>query len=211
MTTRIDKLEAFAGTDLEDLCDVTDAAIVDGGGFGWLKPPARSVLETYWKGVLLVPQRSLFVARLDGTISGSAQLVRPTRNNESRAFAAELVSAFVAPWARGHGLARGLVEAAEETASREGYRKLSLDVRETQEAAIRLYESLGYVRWGTNPDYACVAGQLIAGHYYTKDLRAGRRGPAKKKAKGKTAGPRAKRGAPRDEDKRGAPSDKDRT
>ena len=91
MTTRIDKLEGFEGTDLDDLCDVTDAAIVDGGGFGWLKPPARSVLEAYWKGVLLVPERSLFVARLDGTISGSAQLVRPTRNNEARAVVAELV------------------------------------------------------------------------------------------------------------------------
>lgn len=173
MTTRIDKLEGFEGTDLDDLCDVTDAAIVDGGGFGWLKPPARSVLEAYWKGVLLVPERSLFVARLDGTISGSAQLVRPTRNNEARAVVAELVSAFVAPWARGHGLARDLAVAVEETAVREGFLALSLDVRETQEAAIRLYESLGFVRWGTNPDYARVDGRFIAGHYYSKNLRRG--------------------------------------
>ncbi|MHA1568326.1 MAG: GNAT family N-acetyltransferase [Alphaproteobacteria bacterium] len=191
MTTKIDKIETFGGTDLEDLCDVTDAAIVDGGGFGWLEPPARAVLETYWKGVLLVPGRDLFVARLDGTISGSAQLVRPTRNNEARAFAAELVSAFVAPWARGHGLARGLAEAVEATAALEGFRKLDLDVRETQDAAIKLYESLGYVRWGTNPNYAFADGEMIAGHYYSKDLRATRRGAAKKG--GKASAKRAKR------------------
>src|SRR5256885_5362883 len=27
-------------------------------GFGWLKPPPGQVLENYWKGVLLVPERS---------------------------------------------------------------------------------------------------------------------------------------------------------
>ena len=51
---------------------------------------------------------------------------------------------------------------------------LNLDVRETQEAAIRLYESLGYVRWGINPDYAQVRGKIIRGFYYSKRLRARR-------------------------------------
>ncbi len=46
---------------------------------------ARDVMETYWRGVLLVPERTLFVGRLDGVIAGSAQLVRPPRNNEAQA------------------------------------------------------------------------------------------------------------------------------
>src|SRR6185503_4748788 len=77
VTTEVERLRAFAGDDLEDLCEATVAAIEDGGGFGWVKAPARGVLEAYWKGVLLVPERALFVARLNGTICGAVQLVSP--------------------------------------------------------------------------------------------------------------------------------------
>ena len=67
-------------------------------------------METYFRGVLLVPERELFVARLNGEIVGSAILVRPPRNNEAQAFAAHLMHSYVAPYARGHGLARMLTE-----------------------------------------------------------------------------------------------------
>ena len=156
--------------DLADLCDVTEAAIIDGGGFGWLTPPSRRVLERYWKGVILIPERSLFIARLNGAIVGSAQLVRPPRNNEAQAFAAAITTNFIAPFARGHGLARDITIAVERTAREDGFTHLTLDVRATQTAAIQLYESLGYECWGTNPDYAIIDGQMVAGRHYTKRL-----------------------------------------
>ena len=115
-----------------------------------------------------MPERSLFVGRLDGVIGGSAQLVRPTRNNEAQAHAVTLTTSFVAPWARGHGIARALVLAVEETATAEGFAIINLDVRETQHAAIALYERLGYRRWGTHPYYARVGGRWVAGHFYSK-------------------------------------------
>src|SRR5690242_19506216 len=164
VSTSVEALHAFSGTDLADLCDATEAAILDGGGFGWLKPPPRNIMEAYWKGVLLVPERHLFVARLDGVVCGSAQLGRPPRNNEAQAFSAQLMSAFVAPWARGHGLARELVVAVENCARSLGAELLNLDVRATQSAAIQLYDSLGYTRWGTHPAYARVGREVIAGY-----------------------------------------------
>jgi ribosomal protein S18 acetylase RimI-like enzyme len=164
------ELSEFAGNALEELCEASEAAIHEGGGFGWLKPPPRNIMEAYWKGVLLVPERHLFVARLDGVICGSAQLARPARNNEAQAFSAQLTSAFVAPWARGHGLARGLVLAVEECARALGAEVLNLDVRSTQTAAIQLYDGLGYIRWGTHPAYARVDRAIIPGHYYYKVL-----------------------------------------
>ena len=170
VTTAVERLTAFAGTDLEDLCDAADAAIEAGGGFGWLAAPPRHIMEAYWRGVLLVPERRLFVARLDHTICGSAQLARPPRNNEAQSFAAQLTSNFIAPWARGHGLAKRIVLAVEEAAREAGFAVLNLDVRATQEAAIQLYESLGYIRWGTHPAYARVEGKVIPGHYYYKRL-----------------------------------------
>jgi ribosomal protein S18 acetylase RimI-like enzyme len=166
----VEIVERLRPSDLNDLCDAAHAAIADGGGFGWLVPPSREVLERYWKGVLVVPERMLFVIRLDGVIAGSAQLVRPPRNNEAQAHSATLTTAFVAPWARGHGLARTLTLAVEAAARETGVRVLNLDVRETQSAAVALYGSLGYRRIGRHPLYAMVDGVPVAGLYFFKDL-----------------------------------------
>ena len=169
-TVSVDRLTKYSGTDLDDLCEATESAITEGGGFGWLNPPPRQVLENYWKGVLLVPERRLVVGRLDGTIAGSAQLSRAPRNNEAQAFAGTLTSAFVAPWARGRGLGRGIVREIERLAREIGLAVLNLDLRDTQRAAIALYEHLGYRRWGTHPVYAQVEGRVVRGHYYYKPL-----------------------------------------
>jgi ribosomal protein S18 acetylase RimI-like enzyme len=169
-TTLVEEMTALRGTDLDDLCDAASDAIGAGGGFGWLAPPVRDSMEAYWRGVLLIPERRLFVGRLDGTIAASAQLVRGPRNNEAQAHAAHLTTSFVAPWARGHGLARMLTLAVETAARAAGFRALNLDVRETLGAAIQLYHSLGYQHFGTHPHYALVDGQYVNGLYFWKDL-----------------------------------------
>ncbi len=156
--------------DLDDLCDATDAAIVDGNGFGWLNPQPREQIQRYWKGVLLVPERELWVGRLDGTIAASAQLQKPPRNNEAQAHSAQLTTHFVAPWARGHGLAAMLLRAAEDFAREIGLSHMRLDVRSTQTRAIELYETNGYVRWGDLPSYAKVGTDLVTGFFYVKKL-----------------------------------------
>ena len=133
--------------------------------------PGRAALEAYFRGLLLMPGRELFVARLDGVLVGFAQLIRPSRNNEAQAFAATLTSSFVAPYARSHGLARMMTMRVEEAARALGYHALNLDVRETQEAAIALYESLGFIRWGIHPAYARVGGRTVRGIFYYKPLQ----------------------------------------
>jgi ribosomal protein S18 acetylase RimI-like enzyme len=172
----VERVKEFNEHDMDTLCEATDAAIIDGGGFGWVNPPGRRALETYFRGVLLVPERELFVARLNGDIVGSAILVRPPRNNEAQAFAASLMHAYVAPYARGYGLARRLTKAVEERARELGYHIMNLDVRETQTAAIRLYQSMGYIRWGEHPEYALVRGQSVTGFFYYKRLRPRKNG-----------------------------------
>jgi ribosomal protein S18 acetylase RimI-like enzyme len=166
----VDRAGALSDDELDQLCEAAAAAIIEGGGFGWVRPQPRAVLETHFRGVLLVPERALFLARLDGVVVGSAQLIRPPRNNEAQAFAATLAHAFVAPYARGHGLARLLVTRAEAYAAATGVKVLNLDLRETQTAAIALYEGLGYRCWGTHPAYAMVNGQAVAGRAYFKQL-----------------------------------------
>jgi ribosomal protein S18 acetylase RimI-like enzyme len=165
---RIERFDDEA--DLHALAEAATAAILDGGGFGWVRPPKAAVLAQYFRGVLLVPERELVVGRVDGVICGAAELLKPSRNNEAQSFAAGMMMNFVAPYARGNGLARLMVQRTEERARALGFHVLNLDVRETQTAAIALYESLGFVRWGTHPAYARVKGSVIAGHFYTKRL-----------------------------------------
>jgi ribosomal protein S18 acetylase RimI-like enzyme len=167
----VERVSELDEDELHALCEATDQAIIEGGGFGWVKSPGRQALERYFRGVLLVPERELFVARFEGTVVGSAQLVRPPRNNEAQAFAATLMHSYIAPYARGHGLARMLTRRVEEAARALGYHVLDLDVRETQSAAIRLYESLGFIRWGENPFYARVGGKTVRGFFYYKLLK----------------------------------------
>ena len=162
--------EQLASGDLNDLCDATYAAIADGGGFGWVTPPSRQILERYWNGVITMPARDLFVARLDRIICGTAQLIHPPENNEAQRFAVDITALFIAPWARNHGLARLLLNRVETYAKDSGYRVINLDVRESQAAAIRLYESAGYNCFGRHPYYAIVDGTTIAGRYYYKCL-----------------------------------------
>lgn len=166
----VERLTQYSGTDLDDLCEATESAIVEGGGFGWVKVPPRQVLENYWKGVLLIPERQLVVGRLDGVIAGSVQLTRAPRNNEAQAFAGTVTAAFVAPWARGRGIGHAIIIEVEALARELGLVVLNLDLRDTQRAAIRVYESLGYRRWGTHPCYARVEGRIVPGHYYYKRL-----------------------------------------
>lgn len=156
--------------DLNDLCDATDAAIKAGGGFGWVELPPRESLERFWQGVIAMPLRQLFVTRLDGVICGTCQLIKPTQNNEAQRHAAQISGLFVTPWARGRGLSRMLLDYVEDHAKRAGFTVLNLDVRESMDTAIKLYESAGYQQIGAHPYYARVNDEFIAGRYYTKQL-----------------------------------------
>ena len=79
-----------------------------------------------------------------------------------------ITSHFVAPWARGHGLAKTMIDKAETVGIENGVNCVQLDVRETQDAAIQLFKSKGYKQWGTNPNYSQVNGKNIKGFYYFK-------------------------------------------
>ena len=63
-----------------------------------------------------------------------------------------------------------IAEGVEHHARKHNVRILNLDVRETQEAAIALYRSLGYQEIGRHPHYARVNGLYVAGLYFWKDL-----------------------------------------
>ncbi|MCH4091600.1 1-(5-phosphoribosyl)-5-[(5-phosphoribosylamino)methylideneamino]imidazole-4-carboxamide isomerase [Acetobacter sp.] len=166
-----ERIQTLNEDDLPALCECVDASILGGGGFAWVRPQGRSVLERYFRGILLVPERLLFVARQDGLIVGSAQMVRPSRSNEAQAMIASVTQFHIAPYARGIGLGRLLIEEIIKAARAMGYQVLNLDVRETQTAAMMLFRNLGFEQWGVNPYYAAGDGRMVRGHYFFKRLQ----------------------------------------
>lgn len=170
MSIEIHRIREWSRSNLAAMCQATDDAIRDGIGFNWVTPPVEETLEAYWRGVLVVPERQLYGGWLDGTLAAAIQVVRPSKSKETSSFAARIEGHFVAPWARGHGLAKALLKQAEREASAAGFTVLRLEVRETQDAAIRLYQEHGYVRWGILPYYEYVGGHMLAGHFFYKKL-----------------------------------------
>ena len=159
---------SLSTNDLNDLCDATDAAIDAGGGFGWVNMPERDALENYWSGVITAPTRELFIARLDQTICGTTQLVLPPKNNEAQGHMVTLTTNFVAPWARGHGLAKMLLQEVERKCVKDGYAVINLDVRTTMADAIKLYENLGYTKFGQHPYAVRAHGETMESIFYYK-------------------------------------------
>ena len=170
LNIKVELLSSISDIDLADLCNITEQAIKAGGGFGWINAPPRDVLNKYWKGVVLIKNRKLIVGRLNNAIAGTLQLIFHTSNNEAQQNIFNMTSHFVAPWARGHGLAKAMIDKAEIVGLENGANCVQLDVRETQEAAIQLFISKGYEPWGTNPNYAQINGRYIKGLYFYKKL-----------------------------------------
>ena len=167
---KVETLHSISDLDLADLCNITEQAIRAGGGFGWLKVPPRKVLNKYWKGLAVVQSRILVVGRLNNAIAGALQLGLQSPNNEAQKDIATITSHFVAPWARGYGLAKNMIDHAEAIAKENSIFCIQLDIRETQEAAIQLFKSKGYEHWGTNPGYAQIEGNIIKGLYFYKNI-----------------------------------------
>ncbi|HEY2397261.1 MAG TPA: GNAT family N-acetyltransferase [Rudaea sp.] len=80
-----------------------------------------------------------------------------------------LYSIAVADAARGRGLGEALLMAAERTAYRHGARRMRLEVRQDNAAAIRLYERMGYRRFGA---YAGFYEDSADAWRYEKGLRS---------------------------------------
>lgn len=78
---------------------------------------------------------------------------------------ASIYGMYVAPEARRHGLARALLQAAIDHARAEGVHVIQLTVAEPAAEARRVYERVGFVRWGTEPDALFIDGRFVDDHH----------------------------------------------
>ncbi|MCP5382945.1 MAG: GNAT family N-acetyltransferase [Kordiimonadaceae bacterium] len=166
----VEEVKSLDNVDILELCETTRVAILTHEGFNWLTPPPEKTLESFWKGVFLIPERTLIIARMDGQIAGCCQLVRPPKNNEAGAFRGTIETFFLAPWARGHNLAKTMLQKAEDVAREKGCRTLECHMASDQQAAIAICEWIGMDRWGIKERYARINDVFVSGYYYSKNL-----------------------------------------
>lgn len=105
----------------------------------------RGDTEARWRSRLTMVPFNV-VAYLHGTEAGIVSGAKPT------APSVQLVSLWVAPWARGCGVADALVGAIIDWSRGNGARGMHLDVFADNTHAIRLYERHGFVDRGPKPD-----------------------------------------------------------
>jgi GNAT superfamily N-acetyltransferase len=113
------------------------------------------------RAALRPPIGSFLVARADGLAVGCCAL----KGNGGTT--GEIKRLWVAPPARGLGLARGLMAAAEDRARALGMRRLRLDTNRALAAAIRLYRATG---WHEVPAFNA---EPYAHHWFEKPLARG--------------------------------------
>ncbi len=168
----VEAVDSLSDEELDALAAATRDAVADGEDIAWLTPPPVEKLRAFWKGVLSAPRRQLIVGRFKGRIAAAVQLVLPGTIHEAGAHQGTIETFFVAPFARGHGLARALLEKAEELARAQHLIVLDLSIRADRRRAIELVERLGYRRWAEKPHYALIDGRFHTGYFYTKTLDA---------------------------------------
>lgn len=166
----VELVERLDSVELMQLCEATREAISEGESFSWIDIPDEKILENYWKGVVLMRERTLFLPKLDGQVAGSCQLKRPPASNEVGAFRGEIVNFFLAPWARGYGLAKEMISRVQDYAILHDCRSLEISVRADHLAAISVCEWLGMEKWGTKKRFAYVNNEFLPGYFYSKDL-----------------------------------------
>lgn len=92
-------------------------------------------------------------ARDTGALVGHAILAIHEKPSLRQRHKCEIWSVYVLPQARGHGISRRMLEALIAEARARGFLYLKLGVTAGNTKARALYERMGFVHYGTEPDY----------------------------------------------------------
>lgn len=150
---------------IKELSELLIQVVEDGASIGFLPPLDPSAATLYWYNVL-APDVILFVATMNDIIVGSVQIHLSIKANGTHR--AEIAKLMTHPNYRRNGIARSLMQKAEERAKQEDRSLLVLDTREGDPSNL-LYTSMGYIQAGRIPSYAISAnGELHATIFYYK-------------------------------------------
>ncbi|MFI9591341.1 GNAT family N-acetyltransferase [Nonomuraea sp. NPDC052265] len=164
--------QEFAGS-VDELAVLLADAVDGGASVGFLKPFGPAEAAAWWREQAAVAEGGMAVWACrapDGFLAGTVGLVMARKPNSRHR--AELVKLLVHRQARGRGLSRLLLAAAEQGAVAAGADLLVLDT-ETGSAAEHVYLTGGWTRYGVVPGYAGAPdGTLLDCSFFYKRLTA---------------------------------------
>lgn len=141
--------------DLGMLAKILHASVHAGASVSFVLPFSMEDARAFWcEEVLpgiLAGHRCVVIARYEGEIVGTVQLLLDTPPNQQHR--GEIAKLLVHPNMRRKGIARALMIAVEDLARAQGRTLLTLDTR-TADHAEPLYLSMGYTLAGVIPNYA---------------------------------------------------------
>lgn len=147
--------------------------VAEGASLGYMWPFPPEEAQGFWRDVAGAVGRGdtvLLVAMVDRRIEGTVQLGLKLPPNQPHR--ADIKKLMVHPDARGRGLSRQLMDAAEAAAAERGRSLLVLDTA-TGEPAEKIYRHLGWKEAGTIPGYALFPdGRPCDTTVYYKTLRS---------------------------------------
>ena len=156
---------------LGELTDVLQGCVADGASVGFIDAEDIEVMTRFWQQRIVSitgGDSELLVARQQGRIVATVIINRSGMPNGRHR--AEISKLLVHPQARRQGIARELMQRAEQQARAQGKTLLVLDTR-SGDVASDLYRSLGWQVAGSIPFYAeSTAGVLDATTYMYKVL-----------------------------------------
>lgn len=159
---------------LPALAQVLSDCVEGGASVGFMSPYLPANAMPYWEGVAKAVADGntvLIVAQQDGEIVGTVQLGIGMMPNQPHR--ADLKKLLVHRKARGLGLSRALMDAADVEATKHGRHILVLDTA-TGSPAEFIYEKLGWQRVGVIPQYALMPdGSYCGSTFFYKALSAG--------------------------------------
>ncbi|KQS87919.1 MULTISPECIES: GNAT family N-acetyltransferase [unclassified Rhizobium] len=159
---------------LPALAEVLSDCVEGGASVGFMSPYLPADAMPYWEGVsqaVADGNTVLIVAERDGEIVGTVQLGIGMMPNQPHR--ADLKKLLVHRKARGLGLSRALMDAADVEARKHGRHILVLDTA-TGSPAEFIYEKLGWQRVGVIPQYALMPdGSYCGSTFFYKALSAG--------------------------------------
>lgn len=146
--------------------------VAAGGSVGFMHPVTEDEATRFWtRSLEMAKEGKRFVlgAFYDNRLSGTVTLIIDLPPNQPHR--AEIAKMMTSPEFRGRGVARALLQEAEQIAIREKRWLLVLDTAE-YEGASGFYEKQGYQRVGVIPEFALKPhGGLTGTILYFKKLR----------------------------------------
>jgi GNAT superfamily N-acetyltransferase len=139
---------------LPALTDILVDCVEGGASVGFMAPLSKVEAHSYWEGIAEAVGRGeilLFAAEVEGRILGTVQVGFAMKPNQPHR--GDLMKLLVHRAARGRGLSRLLMEAAERESAARGRWLLVLDTA-TGSPAEAIYARFGWQMSGVIPDYA---------------------------------------------------------